>query len=647
MKKRLIALLLAGAMCFGSTVSYAAEANDEKHAPTPEIVQENTTLEVDAPETFAIAKEKEKKTGWVCEEEGWYYYDADGEKVTGWLKLGSTWYYLDGDNAEYPGLMVENKRQEINGYEYWFTASGAMRTGWIYKGSDCFYADNSGALADGWAYVDGYWFYFDGADKAMVRDCRMMINGEEYWFEPGGYMKTGWIYESGNWYFAKSYGALANGWAYDNGSWFYFDATDSEAPNSMVRNCRKEINGKEYWFEPGGYMKTGWIYEGNDWYYATSSGALAEGWEEVNGSRYYFDANNAECPKSMAADEKLNIDGQDYWFAPSGYMRTGWVYDDNEWYYIQNDGSKTAGWLEINGYWYYMDANNTENPNAMVKDCKMTIGGYEFRFGPSGDMQTGWLYDHPDWYYVKPNGYLASGWYQVGDYWYYMDPANDNKMVKDQWKYINGSWYYFYGGGSMATGWLSLNGEWYYLRSSGSMATGWLSVGGVWYYLYSDGSMAKNTTIDGYKLGPNGALLNYGPMGMYNKIAALSSPTGYLIAVDRNNRQVGIYQGAAGNWGNVATWSCTVGAPSTPTITGTYYVGDKGYYFDSNEGFRCYYYTQISGAYLFHSVLYYRNGSLADGRLGMALSHGCVRLHINNAKWIYNNIPRHTKIVIY
>ena len=642
MKKRLIALLLAGAMCFGSTVSYAAEANDEKHAPTPEIVQENTTLEVDAPETFAIAKEKEKKTGWVSEEEGWYYYDADGEKITGWLKLGSTWYYLDGDNTAYPGLMVENKRQEINGYEYWFTASGAMRTGWIYKGKDCYFATGSGALADGWAYVDGYWFYFDGADKAMVRDCRMEINGYEYWFEPGGYMKTGWIYKGKDCYFATGSGALADGWAYDNGYWFYFDGADK----AMVRDCRMEINGFEYWFEPGGYMKTGWIFEDNKWYYADNSGALVTEWAEVNGSRYYFDASDAEYPKAMVADEKLNIEGQDYWFAPSGYMRTGWVYDDNEWYYIQDDGSKTAGWLEINGYWYYMDANNTENPNAMVKDCKMTIDGYEFRFGPSGDMQTGWLYDHPDWYYVKPNGYLASGWYQVGDYWYYMDPDNDNKMVKDQWRYINGTWYYFYGGGSMATGWLSLNGEWYYLRSSGSMATGWLSVGGVWYYLYSDGSMAKDTTIDGYKLGPNGALLNYGPMGMYNKIAALSSPTGYLIAVDRDNRQVGIYQGSAGNWSNVVTWSCTVGAPSTPTITGTFYVGDKGYYFVSNEGFTCYYYTQISGAYLFHSVLY-RGNSLADGRLGMALSHGCVRLHIDNAHWIYDNIPRHTKIVIY
>ena len=49
------------------------------------------------------------------------------------------------------------------------------------------------------------------------------------------------------------------------------------------------------------------------------------------------------------------------------------------------------------------------------------------------------------------------------------------------------------------------------------------------------------------------------------------------------------------------------------------------------------------------SILYSinKNGTLRDGRLGMALSHGCVRLDINNAKWIYDNIPSGTTVVVY
>lgn len=92
---------------------------------------------------------------------------------------------------------------------------------------------------------------------------------------------------------------------------------------------------------------------------------------------------------------------------------------------------------------------------------------------------------------------------------------------------------------------------------------------------------------------------------------------------------------------------CAPGKASTPTVSGTFTVQGKGYYFDSGSA-RCYWYTQFYGNYLFHSVLYSKyNGSLMDGRVGIPLSHGCVRLQIDNAKWIYDNIPRGTKVVIY
>ncbi|WP_418253284.1 L,D-transpeptidase [Gordonibacter urolithinfaciens] len=39
--------------------------------------------------------------------------------------------------------------------------------------------------------------------------------------------------------------------------------------------------------------------------------------------------------------------------------------------------------------------------------------------------------------------------------------------------------------------------------------------------------------------------------------------------------------------------------------------------------------------------------NVQDGRLGMNLSHGCVRLAIENAKWIYDNIPSGTKVYVY
>ena len=122
--------------------------------------------------------------------------------------------------------------------------------------------------------------------------------------------------------------------------------------------------------------------------------------------------------------------------------------------------------------------------------------------------------------------------------------------------------------------------------------------------------------------------------------------TEYIVMVDRGNRKVGVYQGWRGAWRNVKYWSCTVGTPSTPTVSGVFKVGSRGYYFNSGN-VRCFWWTQFYGDYLFHSTTYYHNGAVADSRLGLALSHGCVRLNINNAKWIYDTIPSGSTVVVY
>ena len=126
-----------------------------------------------------------------------------------------------------------------------------------------------------------------------------------------------------------------------------------------------------------------------------------------------------------------------------------------------------------------------------------------------------------------------------------------------------------------------------------------------------------------------------------------ASKTNYLILVNGATHKVGIFKGSQGNWTMIAYWDCSDGKTSTPTVRGQFTVAAKGYYFDSGDA-RCFYYTQFYGDYLFHSVLYdKKTGKLADGRLGMGLSHGCVRLQIDNAKWIYDNIPTGTKVVVY
>lgn len=134
---------------------------------------------------------------------------------------------------------------------------------------------------------------------------------------------------------------------------------------------------------------------------------------------------------------------------------------------------------------------------------------------------------------------------------------------------------------------------------------------------------------------------------MLNKANGYSSSTNYLILVDCKKNKVAIFRGSKGNWNYVQYWPCTTGAPSSPTKKGIFKVGSRGTSFGS--GYTCWYWTQFSGNYLFHSVLYNPGSkiSIQDGRLGMNLSHGCVRLDIANARWIYNTIPSNTTVVVY
>ncbi len=66
------------------------------------------------------------------------------------------------------------------------------------------------------------------------------------------------------------------------------------------------------------------------------------------------------------------------------------------------------------------------------------------------------------------------------------------------------------------------------------------------------------------------------------------------------------------------------------------------------------YCTRIVNGVLFHSVWYYRNGDYASqsyreyNKLGTTCSHGCVRLTVADAKWIYDNCPLGTTVrIIY
>lgn len=452
--------------------------------------------------------------------------------------------------------------------------------------------------------------------------------------------------ETGKTYYYDLEGNIKTGWQTRDGIKYYLDGEDEEYPGAMVTDAVKEIDGKYYSFNAEGRLQKGWAFHVEGWYYADpTDGVLQTGWKKLGSVWYYLDGENEEYPCLMVQNDWKKVKNIWYYFDNNGAMVTGWQQVDNTWYYLNSDGSMAKGWIKVKNAWYYL------NNSGVMATGWQKINGKWYYLKSSGAMATGWQKVDGSWYYLNSNGSMATGWLKVSGKWYYL---KSNGAMVTGWQKIGSSWYYLNGSGAMATGWAKLGGKWYYLKSNGAMVTGWQKINGYWYYFYKnkdshggiEGVMAANTKIDGYTLSASGAMKPTANSQMALKAQAYSSSTGYLILVNRATCQVGIFTGKTGFWNQIKSWSCSPGASSSPTVAGTFRVGGKGYYFDSGSA-RCYWYTQFYGNYLFHSVLYNKNGTLMDGRLGMHLSHGCVRLQIDNAKWIYNNIPRGTTVVVY
>lgn len=122
---------------------------------------------------------------------------------------------------------------------------------------------------------------------------------------------------------------------------------------------------------------------------------------------------------------------------------------------------KVNQWININGKWQYNDSTGSPIKNTWYYDRNY---GKSYYFNEEGNMLTGWLLNNGVWYYLDQSGAMVTGWKLLGANWYYLD--SDGKMKTGWFKDINGKWYYLY---------------------------------------YSSGIMAANTTLDGYKLGSDGA----------------------------------------------------------------------------------------------------------------------------------------------
>jgi hypothetical protein len=122
-----------------------------------------------------------------------------------------------------------------------------------------------------------------------------------------------------------------------------------------------------------------------------------------------------------------------------------------------------------------------------------------------------------------------------------------------------------------------------------------------------------------------------------------NSETPYYIFADIDNCYIMIFTGSVYQWSLYKIYPMSCGKVGSSTPRGEFEVTGKLPYFYSH-GSLCYYATQWNGPYYFHSVTYNYNGTIQNPTLGAHISAGCIRLHIDVAEWIYDNIPEGTNV---
>lgn len=598
------------------------------------------------------------KSKWIADGKKFYYFGADGKQAskTGLQTIDGKKYYVNKD-----GTVKKNTSVVVTGVRYFFDKDGKCTKS--YK-----------VYPEGWQYnANGKWYQKE--DGTWPKNCWFKVDGKNYYFNNNGYTQTGWLNIGAKWYYLDGNGAMTTGWIKLEKTWYYL------TPGSGVMNTGWYKVGKTWYYSNGsGAMQTGWVNLGGIWYYLNTDGSMAQGWAALGGTWYYLK------PGSGAMQTGWYKVGQTWYYSNgSGAMQTGWINLNGVWYYLAGNGAMQTGWISPGGTWYYMAANGAMQ-TGWVK-----LGGTWYYLSGNGAMQTGWLNLNGTWYYLNSNGSMAQGWGYLGA-WYYFTPGSG--AMRTGWYQVGNEWYYSYGNGIMATNtwidtyyyvgsngamlkdtniggyyvdkngrwvpgygtvnvntngaWENSNGTFYFKKSNGAYAKNeYVAWNGNWYYLDGNGVMATGWKyVKGYKMyfGANGAM-------QQDVSGMVGGP--YRIRVNRTKCQITVFakDGSNGWTIPVKSMTCSVGNPITLTPAGTFYIGDQDRWHILMGPSWGQWTSHVVNGIFIHSVAgsstsQYNLSSWDYNMLGQPASHGCIRVCVRDAKWIYDNCGRGTQVTI-
>ena len=154
-------------------------------------------------------------------------------------------------------------------------------------------------------------------------------------------------------------------------------------------------------------------------------------------------SGSSTTPKTLAGSWKQNQNGWWYQYTNGTWPSNSWVklpvQGGETWYYFNKDGYMATGWLFENNIWYYLDPQAGTNNGRMMTGWQQ-IGGQWYYFNQNGSMATGWNYINNNWYFLDHqaggnNGRMMTGWHMISDKWYYFSTdklAGEGSMYADR-----------------------------------------------------------------------------------------------------------------------------------------------------------------------------------------------------------------------
>ena len=605
---------------------------------------------------------------------GWVVSDAYGQ--------GLQRYRVDEkEHACIPGFSED-------GWAHYTTDEGyVVRGATTASDGSMRYADNDGRLQEsGWLITDDfgqglqrYWLEdFEVARDTLIEARR--AGWTAYATSEGYVVRGGNIASDGSMRYADNDGRLQeSGWlvtdAFGQGLQRYWLEAFEVVKDRFISAAQA---GWEAYATDKGYVLRGSIAHGdgvllanNDGKLESGTGWLVTGAYENGALQRYYLKRSSDGGHSYAVSGFFEAD-------LPGYGEV-WFFGDTSHGYVARGKTNTSDGLLI-----------SNNDGVLAENTVDFREGFTTTNEFDGTSQT--------YYFVKVKGHFfaKTGVFSVGSKRYFGRP-DAGYIVKGKTAYgagmiiaaSDGALFFQDANGFVVTDEVDGELQRYYIVDLGDgvkgAKVGSFSVGSDQYYGREDqGYVVRGsyTTPDGKLIYADGdGKITYDfltPAGWAawerakNFDGGLYSFTQYCILVDTTNNRVVVFQGTYipeltwyGNWTPLYDWSCSTGNKAyhngQGTPTGIYRIGGNADY-NWNEsgnytpgGYRTTYWaindvTYFTGFILnlgFHSTIGYQGGYSDPSQLGKHITHGCIRLAEENAKWIYYNATQGTKVYVY